>query len=90
MISLEIKETIRAFAREFNVKAVWIFGSALEDDPVAHDIDLAVEGIQPDAFFKFYARLFIALPKLVDLVDLSQDTPIASIIRDRGVTIYER
>ncbi|MBL7211321.1 MAG: hypothetical protein ISS61_02945 [Desulfobacteraceae bacterium] len=90
MISTEMEETIRACAREFDVKAVWIFGSSLEDDPLARDIDLAVEGIPPEMFFKFYARLFMALPKPVDLVDLSQDTPIASIVRAKGVSIYER
>jgi len=90
MISPEIEETIRACAREFDVKTVWIFGSSLEDDPAARDIDLAVEGISPEMFFKFYARLFMALPKPVDLVDLSQDIPIASIIREKGVSIYER
>ena len=90
MISPEMEETIRECAREFDVKAVWLFGSSLEDDPTAGDIDLAVEGISPERFFKFYARLFMALPKPVDLVDLSQDTPIASIIRAKGVSIYER
>jgi len=84
------KKTIMECAREFDVKAVWIFGSSLEDDSVARDIDLAVEGISPELFFKFYARLFMALPKPVDLVDLSQDIPIASIIRAKGVSIYER
>jgi predicted nucleotidyltransferase len=90
MISAETKETIRECAREFDVKAVWIFGSSLEGDPAARDIDLAVEGIPPEMFFKFYARLFMALPKPVDLVDLSQKTAIASIIREKGVSIYER
>ncbi len=90
MISSAIKKTIVECAREFDVKAVWIFGSSLEDDTVARDIDLAVEGIPPEQFFKFYARLFMSLPKPVDLVDLSQDIPIASIIRAKGVSIYER
>lgn len=90
MISSDIRKTIMECASEFDVKAIWVFGSSLEDDTVAHDIDLAVEGIPPEQFFKFYARLFIALPKPVDLVDLSQDIPIASIIRARGVNIYER
>ncbi|MBW2671018.1 MAG: hypothetical protein JRD87_14280 [Deltaproteobacteria bacterium] len=90
MISPDIRKTIMECASEFDVKAVWIFGSSLEDDSVARDIDLAVEGISPELFFKFYARLFMALPKPVDLVDLSQDIPIASIIRAKGVSIYER
>ena len=56
----------------------------------ARDIDLVVEGISREMFFKFYACLYMALAKPVDLVDLSQDTPIASIIRGKGVSIYER
>ncbi len=43
-----------------------------------------------DKFFDFYARLFFALPKPVDLVDLSQEPPIASIVREKGICIYER
>ena len=90
MLSPEIRKTITECAHEFNVKKVWVFGSSLEDDSLARDIDLAVEGILPELFFKFYARLFMALPKPVDLVDLSQDLPIASIVRAEGVAIYER
>lgn len=67
-----------------------MFGSALEDEEAAVDIDLAVEGLAPEKFFDFYGRLFFDLPKPVDLVDLSQDPPIASIIREKGVRIYER
>jgi hypothetical protein len=52
--------------------------------------DLAVEGLQPEKFFDFYGRLFFELPKPVDLVDLSQNPPIAAIIRSQGVSIYER
>ena len=48
MISPETQETIVGCALEFNVKAVWIFKSSLEDDSVAHDIDLAVEGVPQD------------------------------------------
>ena len=90
MISPDIRKIIVECAREFDVKGVWIFVSSLEDDSIARDIDLAVEGIPPEMFFKFYARLFMSLPKPVDLVDLSQDIPIASIIRTKGVNIYER
>mgnify|MGYP002639424859 CR=1 FL=1 len=90
MLSADLRETINECAREFDVKAVWLFGSSLQDDSNSRDIDLAVEGIPPELFFKFYARLFMALPKPVDLVDLSQNIPIASIIRKKGVAIYER
>lgn len=85
-----LRDSIKAIAREFQVATVWMFGSALEDEEAAVDIDLAVEGLAPEKFFDFYGRLFFDLPKPVDLVDLSQDPPIASIIREKGVRIYER
>lgn len=90
MISTDIEKTIKDCAREFDVKAVWLFGSAMEEGAEARDIDLAVEGIAPEKFFKFYAELFMALPKPVDLVDLSQGMPIAALVREKGVCIYER
>jgi predicted nucleotidyltransferase len=90
MISSNLIETVRACAEDFGVKSVWLFGSALEDESKALDIDLAVEGLVPEKFFDFYSRLFFELPKPVDLVDMEQELPITAIIRSRGVRIYER
>ena len=90
MITRGLRETIESCAKAFDVRAVWLFGSAASDDSQARDIDLAVEGLAADKFFDFYARLFFALPKPVDLVDLSQEPPIASIVRKKGICIYER
>ena len=85
-----IQKIVRTCADEFQVKSVWMFGSALENEEEAADIDLAVEGLAPEKFFEFYGRLFLEIPKPVDLVDLSQNPPIAAIIRKKGVRIYER
>jgi len=71
-------------AREFDAGAVWLFGSALEDESRAHDIDLAVDGIPPERFFKFYFRLILALPKPVDLVDLSLDPLLPPSWKQKG------
>lgn len=90
MITSGLRQTIENCAKAFNVKTVWLFGSAVQDDSQARDIDLAVEGLPAEKFFDFYARLFFELPKPVDLVDLSQEPPIASIIREKGIRIYER
>jgi predicted nucleotidyltransferase len=90
MPSLDLRKAIAAIAEDFQPSAVWMFGSALENEQTAADIDLAVEGLPPERFFDFYGRLFFELPKPVDLVDLSQDPPIATIIREKGVRIYER
>ena len=85
-----LENVVRSLADDFQVKCVWLFGSAADDLDGATDIDLAVEGLVPEKFFDFYGRLFLALPKPVDLVDLSQNPPIAAIIREKGVRIYER
>ena len=90
MISSNLIMTVKACAEDFGVKSVWLFGSSLEDESRATDIDLAVEGLLPEKFFDFYGRLYFELPKPVDLVDLGQEPPIAALIRERGVRIYER
>ena len=90
MISVELRQIITSCAKQYGVQRVWLFGSAVGDDRQATDIDLAVEGLPPEKFFDFYGRLFFELPKPVDLVDLSQNPPIAAIIRSQGVRIYER
>ncbi len=90
MISSRLQSVVRSVAEEFGVEGVWLFGSAAIDEAAARDIDVAVEGLPSDRFFDFYDRLFFALPKPVDLVDLSEDPPIASIVRAHGVRIYER
>lgn len=90
MLQAENLDFIKNCAREFDVKAVWLFGSALTDEPGARDIDLAVEGLDARRFYEFYGRLYFGLPKPVDLVDLSEDLPIVSLIRRDGTLIYER
>jgi predicted nucleotidyltransferase len=85
-----LMEVITKFAQEYDVDAVWLFGSTLEDPARARDVDLAVEGLAPEQFFDFYGELMDALPKPVDLVDLSKDPPIAPIVREEGIRIYER
>ncbi|HBF35679.1 TPA: hypothetical protein DDW35_14060 [Candidatus Sumerlaeota bacterium] len=90
MLTDEVKQQIIQCAKDFQVQTVWLFGSSLDANVDARDIDLAVEGLSPELFFKFYGRLFFDLPKPVDLVDLSENPPLTSIIREKGIRIYER
>ncbi len=90
MLSGKTLDYIKSCAREFDVSAVWLFGSSLGDEATARDIDLAVEGIAPSRFYDFYGRLLFELPKPVDLVDMSEDLPIVPLIRRDGVRIYAR
>jgi len=88
MLGTREREIIEHCAAEFGVRTIWLFGSSLEEEGEARDIDLAVEGLPPEKFFKFYARLAWALPRPVDLVDLSDATSLAPLIRARGERIY--
>ena len=88
-LTLEDRRKIVEISREFGVKKLWIFGSALDADSEPNDIDLAVEGIPSDRFFKYYGRLFDALSKPVDLVDMDSEAPIRHIVRKRGRVIFD-
>ena len=87
MIKEEEKNIIIKYAKKYNVSKIFLFGSSLVQDEY-NDIDLAVSGIKPDLFFKFYGDLLRNLTKPVDLVDLSQKSFFIQIIQKNGVKIY--
>ncbi len=79
---------IRHYAREYGVKAIFLFGSSLRNTRLAHDIDLGVIGIEPGRFFSFYGELLMKLNKPVDLIDLSTPSKFTALIMKRGKKIY--
>lgn len=88
MITETDKNIILQCAEKFNVASVFLFGSSVEQDKEANDIDIAVKGIEPRLFFKFYAELFKRLSKPVDLIDLSRKTLFNNLVEETGVKIY--
>ena len=88
MISEDDKNIIADLARRYQVERVFLFGSALDSDKEARDIDLAIEGFPPEFFFSFYGDLIFGLSKPVDLVDLTGDTRFNRLIRREGKIIY--
>jgi len=90
MISAETTLKIVECAREFDADAVWVFGSSLSEGDRARDLDIAVEGVDPDRLFDLYVRLDQLFTKPVDLVDLSAPLSIEPLVRATGVRIYER
>lgn len=88
MISEKNKRIIIRYARKYNVASVYLFGSSLDDDIEAKDIDLGVKGINPRLFFKFYGELLRNLSKDVDIVDLSKKSLFNDMVEKRGVRIY--
>lgn len=88
MISERDKEIIIHCAKEYKVSTIYLFGSSLDKNSGYNDIDLAVKGIKPEVFFKFYGELLRSLSKPVDLVDLSKKSLFNQIIEEKGVRIY--
>ena len=82
---------IEKISKEFDVGRVFLFGSCLESMETANDIDLAVEGIRAQDFFKYYGRISMAVDNEVDLVDLDDIREhFQKRILSKGRIIYER
>lgn len=88
MITEKDKQIIIQCAQKYNVSSVILFGSSIRGDKEFNDIDIAVKGIEPRLFFRFYAELFKNLSKPVDLVDLSNKSLFNDLIEEDGVRIY--
>ncbi len=85
----------RILIDEFDARRVYLFGSLLtsEDFTEHSDIDLAVEGLKDELFFKALNRVWNALPKgmELDLVPIEDaDEYIKAKIFSTGAILYER
>ena len=88
MLNKSEKAVIIRCAKKYGVKTIYLFGSSLDANTHARDIDLGVKGIDPGLFFKFYGELIRRLPKRVDLVDLAPQTLFNTLVEKRGTKIY--
>ena len=88
MVSPHDVETIKQLSSKYNVKKVLLFGSALDPQNEANDIDLAVDGVPPEVYYRYCGELMMALTKPVDIVDLSVPSKFVNIILKEGVVLY--
>ncbi len=88
MITDKEKEIIVQCAKKHGASVIYLFGSSLDKSSGYNDIDLAVKGIKPEIFFKFYGELLRNLSKPVDVVDLSKKSLFNQIIQEKGLKIY--
>lgn len=79
---------IRDVSQKYHVRRVLLFGSNLDADNDAHDIDIAVEGLSPETFFEYYGDLMMRLSQPVDVVDLSNTSKFNELIMRDGVSLY--
>jgi len=87
MITELEKNEIRACASKYGAHLVVLFGSSVDRDD-GHDIDLAVDGVEPGVFFEFYGDLIRRLARPVDLVDLTMESAFARLVLETGVKLY--
>lgn len=88
MLNESDKTFIIQCAQKYQVSAVYLFGSSLDQRVKARDIDLGVKGINPALFFKFYGELMRHLSKPVDVVDLADKSLFNNLVEQKGVKIY--
>jgi predicted nucleotidyltransferase len=78
-------EKAAAELKAAGAKEVYVFGSAahgpLREDS---DIDLAVSGLPPAAFFRAMARAGDVVDRSLDLVDLDDDCPFVEYLKEKG------
>lgn len=86
----DIKKIID-ISKNYNVEKIILFGSCVTDVKSAHDIDLAVSGINPKKFFDYYGHISMEVEHEIDLLDLSDIREhLLKRILSEGKVIYER
>jgi len=88
MIAESDKRKIREISEKYHAKRVLLFGSCLDVTRESRDIDIAVEGISPEDFFKYYGDLMLKLSKPIDVIDLSEKSKFTKLIQQEGVLLY--
>jgi len=66
-------------------REVYLFGSAATGGARENsDVDLAVAGLPPEAFFPAMGRAGDILQRPLDLVDLDEDNPFTRYLKEEG------
>lgn len=82
---------IVSISKEFGAKKLLLFGSCLSNIKFARDIDIAVSGVNPRDFFRFYGKISMTVDDEVDLIDLDDVREhLRKRILSKGKLIYER
>lgn len=78
-------EEAAAALKAAGAREVYLFGSAAKGTRrEGSDVDLAVEGLPPEAFFPAMAKAARILGVPLDLVDLDEDNPFTRYLKSEG------
>ncbi|MGE5341609.1 MAG: nucleotidyltransferase family protein [Candidatus Omnitrophota bacterium] len=85
----DLNEIIQ-ISKEYDAEKVFLFGSCLEGIESAKDIDIAVQGINPEKFFEMYGKILGATDNEIDLVPIENVREhFANSIFENGKLIYD-
>jgi len=83
-VDARIREAAQAL-KAAGAREVYLFGSAARGAArEGSDVDLAVSGLPPEAFFKAMGAARRILRRPLDLVDLDEENPFTRYLRDEG------
>jgi predicted nucleotidyltransferase len=88
MITDADKKTICEVSKRYHAKRVLLFGSSSIPERESRDIDIAVEGIPPKDYYRYYGELMFSLSKPVDVVDISGTSKFIKLILQEGISLY--
>lgn len=88
MIENTDKQIIKEISQKYKIKRVILFGSSLDNSIEGNDIDIAIEGISPQNYYKFCGELMCLLSRPVDIIDLSNKSRFSSLVKEEGQLIY--
>jgi predicted nucleotidyltransferase len=78
-------EKAAAALKAAGAREVYVFGSARKGILRPNsDVDLAVSGLPPEAFFRAMGKASRALGRQVDLIDLDEDNPFTRYLKEEG------
>ena len=88
MVSQSDIKTIKQLSSKYNARKVVLFGSSLDPQRQAQDIDLGVDGIASKDYYRYCGELMMSLSKPVDIVDLSVPCKFIDLVLEKGVVLY--
>ena len=88
MVSQNDIKTIKHLSSKYNARKVVLFGSSLDPQRQAQDIDLGVDGIASKDYYRYCGELMMSLSKPVDIVDLSVPCKFIDLVLEKGVVLY--
>ena len=78
-------ERATAVLKAAGAREVYVFGSAADERMRPDsDVDLAVSGLPPEAFFRAMSDAERALGRPLDLIDLDEETPFTRYLKSEG------